>query len=289
MSKQIKVKNIKPQTIKVKNTNPHIVVTIPDPDVYDEGFEAGKEALNNEVNTELQVIIDKEDELINSTGVVPYYDRFWDSIQDYGNRTDYQYFFAGASWNDITFKPKYDIILRGSTPTYSVFIKSKITNLKKILEDCGVVLSTVGITYNTSLFNESSITDLPEMNLSNANNLSTFNGAMSLKSVDKFIVGDMEHTYNNTFNSCKSLVHCPIEGVIRNTGLNMKDCVLLNKESIISVVNCLSATTSGLAVTISLQAVNKAFETNENANDGSNSNEWQNLINTKQNWTINLS
>ena len=109
MSKQIKVKNIKPQTIKVKNTNPHIVVTIPDPDVYDEGFEAGKEALNNEVNAELQVIIDKEDELIQGTGVVPYYDKFWDSFQDYGNRTKYSYSFYQSPNLKDWFYPKYDI------------------------------------------------------------------------------------------------------------------------------------------------------------------------------------
>ena len=58
--------------------------------------------------------------------------------------------------------------------------------------------------------------------------------------------------------------------------------------SIESVVNCaLNANT--VRLTFSEEAVNKAFETSEGANDGSNSTEWKALADTKKNWTITLS
>ena len=37
------------------------------------------------------------------------YDRFWDSLQNSGNRTHYQYGFAGIGWNPTTLNPKYKV------------------------------------------------------------------------------------------------------------------------------------------------------------------------------------
>ena len=54
----------------------------------------------------------------------------------------------------------------------------------------------------------------------------------------------------------------------------------LNKESITSVINRLSSGANGLTVTLSLTAVNNAFE------GGRDGTEWQTLIATKPNWTI---
>ena len=68
----------------------------------------------------------------------------------------------------------------------------------------------------------------------------------------------------------------------------MSQCTLLDKESLTSIINCLSDSTSGLTVTLSLTAVNKAFEITNGADNGSNSTEWLNLVNTRSNWTISL-
>ncbi len=65
-------------------------------------------------------------------------------------------------------------------------------------------------------------------------------------------------------------------------------CTKLSKASLTSIINGLSAETSGLTVTLSKTAVNKAFETSEGANDGSTSAEWLALIATKPNWNISL-
>ena len=50
----------------------------------------------------------------------------------------------------------------------------------------------------------------------------------------------------------------------------------------------LSTTTTGLTVTFSKTAVDKAFETAEGANDGSTSPEWLALVATRPNWGIGL-
>ena len=35
------------------------------------------------------------------------YDAEWDERQEYGNRIDHRYFFAGNGWTSYTFNPKY--------------------------------------------------------------------------------------------------------------------------------------------------------------------------------------
>lgn len=95
-------------------------------------------------------------------------------------------------------------------------------------------------------------------------------------------------TYLNAFFNCKDLVNLTMGGTIGQNGFDTRYSTKLSKASHISVINVLSTTTSGLTVTFSKTAVNKAFETSEGAADGSTSDEWTALIATKPNWTINL-
>ena len=53
-------------------------------------------------------------------------------------------------------------------------------------------------------------------------------------------------------------------------------------------MNILSDTASGKTLTLSLTAVNNAFETSAGAKDGSTSAEWTALVDAKTNWTITL-
>jgi hypothetical protein len=65
----------------------------------------------------------------------------------------------------------------------------------------------------------------------------------------------------------------------------------LSKESITSIINALSDSTSGFSVTFSKQAVDNAFGyviDDYEWFDGTNSAEWKALVATKPNWTINL-
>lgn len=102
---------------------------------------------------------------------------------------------------------------------------------------------------------------------------------------------DMVYAFTNAFNDCTALEELILSGSLVRGGLDLHWSTKLNKASIESVINALSDTTSGLAITLSKAAVDKAFETSEGANDGSTSAEWDALggINRpRQNWTISL-
>lgn len=219
------------------------------------------------------------------------YDEFWDKFQANGNRVNYQCGFNGIGWTDETFKPKYNIIPQWATSNaYGLFQYSSIKNLKKCLEDCGVVWDMSNMGYLSDLFSYSTIEVAPILNFSTAYNIGKgVRHAPNLKSIDKIILPTRDTNFGTKFfEGCFALEHCPFEGIIKNTGFNVQDCVLLDKESITSIINCLATDTSGLTVTFSKQAVNKAFETSVGLNDGSNSTEWKALADTKKNWTISL-
>lgn len=62
----------------------------------------------------------------------------------------------------------------------------------------------------------------------------------------------------------------------------------LSKDSIQSIMSCLSDDATGKSLTIPVAAVNSAFETSEGIADGSTSAEWLALVEAHSNWTISL-
>lgn len=208
-------------------------------------------------------------------------DKFWDVYQDNGNRSDYQMAFAGVGWTDETFKPKYDINVKDLS---TGFRKSRITDLAGALNSHGVKLNTEGCTSFLQCFQSSTVTHIPEIDARSATNMSYTFGANSIKRVDKLKVSATT-SFNNTF--VRETEYIMLEGEIGQNGFAAVGA--LPKECLLSIVNCLSTTTSGLSVTLGKNAVNKAFETSEGANDGSASKEWTDLIATRSNWTISLS
>lgn len=113
-----------------------------------------------------------------------------------------------------------------------------------------------------------------------------FEGSKYLHTIKKITL-ESGTIISNWFDYCTSLVNLTIEGTIGQNGFNVSWSPL-SKASLISVINALSDTTTGLTVTLRLAAVNTAFETTAGAADGSTSDEWTALIATKPNWTINL-
>lgn len=158
------------------------------------------------------------------------YDTFWDAFQANGTRTNYaQAFYNG--WNDITYNPKYNIMCKDNA--YGAFGHSRITDTKK------------------------------DIDITNASGTGAmFNGASLLKTIRKLIVCETTPFGSDTFKYCLALENLTVEGTIGQAIFNVQWSTKLNKASIASIVNALSATTTGLSVTLSLEAVNKAFETN---------------------------
>lgn len=175
------------------------------------------------------------------------YDAFWDTYQRNGIGLSYLYMFSGGGWRDAIYNPKYPIkILYNCNYMY---FNSNITNTKVSIDISGL---TSNLMY---MFASSKIETIP------------------------LLIVDEATAYGNTiFNACASLINLTIQGTIAKKGLDLQWSTNLSRASIISVINALSTTTSGLSVTFSKTAKEAAFTDDE----------WAVLIATKPNWAINL-
>lgn len=174
---------------------------------------------------------------------------FWDVLQNYGSEVGQNYngAFAYERLTDAIYNPIHPIITTtSSTAAQTIFIYSVITDTK-------VPIICQGSRMNQT-FAYSSIQKIPELN------------------VHENVV------FDRTFVSASGLEELNITGTIGQNGFNVQWSKNLNKASIRSIVNALSATTSGLTVTLSQTAVNNAFTAEE----------WDALEATKTNWTISL-
>jgi hypothetical protein len=214
----------------------------------------------------------------------------WNGIQANGTRTHYGNAFQ--YWEgDEGFKPIYDM---NTTNVAYMFSYAKITDLKGILETQGV---TIDFTNALNLYyfaQYSTITRVPKIKIANTENAGrSFFYCEKLVSVDSISINAETGApcdCAGIFQMCGALEEVRFVYPFTPKTLNFQWSPKLSKASHESLINALSADASGLTVTFSKTAVNKAFETSEGANDGSTSaeSEWFNLIATKPNWTINL-
>ena len=237
----------------------------------------------------LKTIAENEQKVFEA-GKKSEYDRFWDNYQDKGNRTDYGSGF-GSCWTSDIFKPKYDIV---PISAYMMFNNSKMAiDLVEHLEKLGVALDFSKAPSTQYMFQSSSFTRVGIIDVRASTNSrpldATFSNCRKLITIDKiYLKTGASGEFNATFSNCTALENVTFEGSITKNGLDVHWSTKLTKASIISIVNALSNTTSGLTVTLSKTAVNTAFETSTGANNGSTSTEWTTLIGTKSNWTISL-
>lgn len=146
-----------------------------------------------------------------------YYDTFWDEFQQNGARKDYQGGFYGIGWNDTTFKPKYDIT--NPINTASMFYASKITDLEALIQRAGIKFSTSTAQRVDTMFQFSTITVVPEIDVSNLNSVQSlrylFGDAKQLHTIRKLIV-NADCRYENAFSNTISLQNITFEGTIAN-------------------------------------------------------------------------
>lgn len=198
----------------------------------------------------------------------------WDAIQENGYRTSYTYGFMGGSWNDITFKPKYD--MAPDWAIISMFQDSYITDLEQILNDCGVSLDTSNNGNYNSAFAYGAFTVLPSIIFGRwcSQTYETFAHCPDLETIRQitFECGDVNFT--STFNGCTSLANIEFWGTLCGS-INLGDCPL-TRESIESLFSVLSDAHSGKTVTLN-QAAKEAAFTDE---------EWAELEATKPQWAF---
>lgn len=203
------------------------------------------------------------------------HNEFWDVFQGNGERKNYSYAFA-YSWNDISFKPKHNMI---PTKCDSMFNSCTISNIAESLEKSGVYLDTSQSTGMNYMFgNNYSLVRVPPISVESCSAPAGIFGWCSVETIDKFILrADGTNTFNDTFTYASNLKNITIEGVIGNN-ISFQYSTVLSKASIENIVAHLSDTASGKTLSLSKTAVNNAFTDAE----------WTALADTKKNWTISL-
>ena len=265
-----------------------------EPKIYQAGVEQGLADVAH-LNDELEQILYGTD-----TGGKSFYDEFWDSYQLNGERYNYTYGFA-HSWDNTIFKPKYDIRPTGDYGDNSMFQFSRPSpplDLSAGLAYNGVVLDMSQATRFISTFDRCEVVNIPPLDAQNCKLMSlTFQALNDHANIDySLTINNIREdcVFQIAFRYCDNLVNLTLTGTIGQNGLDLSSSIKLSKASILSVLNALSPTTSGLTVTFSLDAVNKAFETSPGANDGSDSQEFRVWTEEgpedghRDNWTIAL-
>lgn len=215
------------------------------------------------------------------------YDAFWDAYQNGGQRTNYQKAFGGFGWTKENFRPKYDIVPKEANELFrDENYDTMYFDLVEHLKECGIKLDFSKATNMGTVFHYSYFTHVGVIDCTNVTSAGyLFGHNSSLKKVDEFKIHE-RFSFLNVFNGTTGLEDIKITGTIAKGDLNMSSCKKLNAESIESVIGALSSTTTGLSVTLSQVAVDKAFEVMEGFNDGSLTSAWAELIATKPNWNI---
>ena len=215
------------------------------------------------------------------------YDAFWDGIQNYGNRTEYSSAFR--YWGAEYVRPKYKVV--PTTHVYNMFYGN--SNLKKV-EAKYFDLSQVEWGSNETrshaylLATCRNLDEIEDIGLAPNRSYSYFAAwSTALKKV-ACIRLSADTAVNQMLYGLPNLDDVVIEGEIGKSGIDLWQSTKLKHDTIVNFIDVLSNNTSGLSITFSKTAVNKAFETSSGAADGSTSTEWQALIATKPNWTISL-
>jgi hypothetical protein len=223
------------------------------------------------------------------------YDAFWDLYQLSGNRYMWACAFSGSGWNKDTFYPKYNIVAQ----PYSLnmmfaffgypngYAPLEPFDLEARLEECGVIMDLSKGTSTTHMFQEANISVVPELDFSNFGTLGYLCNNSKIQTFRKIKVSE-KTKFTSNFNGCAALTNITFEGVIGQNGLDLQWSTKLSADSITSIINCLSTTTTGLTVTLSQAAVDAAFESSDGSNDGTGSEEWSRLVTIRNNWNISL-
>lgn len=181
-----------------------------------------------------------------------HYDTFWDIYQEKGKKLNYNFAFAGSSWNAEIFKPKYP--LNGMTYANNMFAGAH---------------GLIEIPYTIDLTNLAGIAS------------SVFDGSTVLKTIKEVIV-DEDNTFSFCFRNCNALEEIRFSGTIGQSGLSFQWCTKLSADSLLNIVEHLSDTATGMTITFP-----KTAEANYNSAPPENAPQtWAALLATKQNWSI---
>jgi hypothetical protein len=220
------------------------------------------------------------------------HDKFWDANQDYGNRTNYIDFYNGSrGWTKDNFYPKYDITPIGNANQlfYAWEIEDKHTmDLSERLRECGVVLNTKQATSLQYAFAYVRFKSIPPIDVTglSSNSSLLFGDSRAIQTIERLTIAETTPINSNWFRNVVGLKTLIVEGTIGQNGFNVQWSTKLSGESIVSIIEALSTTTSGLTVTLSQTAVNNMVFPIVGKKGTYNS--WTDLEQSRTNWTISL-
>ena len=226
------------------------------PEKVGEVYDTGLHAMDGEAQSQTELINQIADVLQNKAGT--FYDTLWDAVQQNGARTSYDYGFAGNSWMDETFKPKYDI---RPTSALNMFTRTGSLDLVACCDDRGVTLSFEDCTNIDGLFFWGSVTRVGELDTRKVMNLGQpFYGASDLHTIQKLILKEdgTQSFGTNPFYLCNALENITVEGKI-GYGFKFSYSPKLTHDSLMSIINALKDYSgSGTTYTVTLGATNLA-------------------------------
>lgn len=207
------------------------------------------------------------------------YHKFWDNLQQYGQRKEY--IGAFSRWNKTLFKPKYDM-----QPTKAMYMFENFRtdiDMVELLKECDVTLDFSKCTNFQNFLMWSHILRLGVIDTRSAAQVH-FYYAYMLKTIDRLILKD-DGSQTFSFESCP-IQNITIEGVI-GKNINLKWSSKITHDSLISIINALSTTATKQTVTFSKTAINNAFGIDiDDETTYPEGSEFYNLRNTKSNWNF---
>lgn len=223
-----------------------------------------------------------------------YYDAFWDAYQMNGERVNYDAAFAcnfndkKASWNNNSFKPKYNMKPTTAQDMFfvywvnSILEKSIKGDLVEILENLGVELDFSDCIKCWRVFCGSFFTRLGVMDFHSVtyNNMEFFCYMTLLETIDCYIPPQNILTgTNNIFKNCKSLKYLTLGGnLLQNTDLSWSPLILESAISVITHLENYAGTENEFVYQISFSETTWEYLDAEGDTASPNSNSWREYI-----------
>lgn len=229
---------------------------------------------------------------------------FWDEITN-GNpiNCNLNSVIMGGAWKETTFDPPYKLKPQyassfGNASDFVNFDTSLVSNF----EDCQNLSSIFTSSQNLQKLVNTEVQDgkgriyFNKAGITSSGVSGVLNSCLTLVDAGIMILNDNGNYFVSTgFGNDPLLEEIRFEGgyilklpysATSAVSTSFVASTNLSHDSIVSIVNALSPNATNGNVCFSVTAVNKAFETSEGADDGSTSQEWQDLVSTKTNWSF---
>ncbi len=190
------------------------------------------------IGEKLKTIAENQDKLYGY-GRKAEHSEFWDNAQSNGNLTNYDYLFQGNVWNEVTFKPKYDIKPTTARRMFYLNTHSEFSiNLVELLEKCGVVLDFSNCTNFNGVFNSNNaIRRIGVLDIRKNTDCANVFSYSFIETIDSLVV-DENTNLVNLFALTTQIKNLTISGTI-GQNIELSSLNILTVESAKSIINAL--------------------------------------------------